>query len=1137
MTSPHRFLANDRNAAAGATVSASSILPAEATAFPLPRVRQGTARAILTGGYIGADDTQIDIEIVSDAGTGLLSQPVFAGAGNGALTDLAATGVPSQTFTLLLASTGTATKPAAVDFYGVKLVAKPVGAAGNGISITVDTSAIVATATVYSFLEEAKAGDSEMKGPQWDFGGFALTADGELDGRTPRLRFGFDPQIYRQYKTLVDNDWQYVLDPPLVRDLPAETPVYALSGSYTVTVTAGATVEQYPGIVTLFDLLNALKTRSNLIEVQGVVVEDRTPGGMAAEDLPLRTDAYALPATYTGNAKFPGLGAVTVPAMASTEILTLTCVDDAVLGGEVWRVKGSVTGPLADCATDRPYGDPSSFGWTVPKVLPDQQGEEPSGNIYVKGVTFASRPDGAPAVELCVTPLVAGAKAKSKTIEAVYTKIPDLAGCDCAAAEAAGNLSATCLGVEIKGGAAMTIDPEYQARLQAFYAWLAARFGANTGIGNGRVYGARDEAALADKIESLFLSTLDQLFISTPVPAALTAWSEKFAAMKDDLNSIAGQTSIDPDGWPTGAKLWKNGTVLNVGDYVKTDRQDVEPVFWKVTETILWGVQGPDPLCSFPRTFGVPVTIQDPPCAQSIVPDYGALWPEAITDNYITVGYDGDLHYEVQLKVIPPTAQLSATQADIDAFARRYESAMKEVLAIAGIVPKAQAGGKRSDCWQPCDGAFEWRLNGMEYLPACTNAPYHSSVKKHDCDGNEAIVSTQEFGFIIRCACPERLLEGDSITIVIDTDAAPPKTYAVGDTIKIPVIAAAPLELAGGQDGDDTLTWTVRGSLGADWPDYVAPLGAEPLYDHGGLQFRLKPGGVPFALGDQYRFDAAGGVWRWRRDGGAWSGDLPITVDPVLLADGLSVTFKPGPSPAFVVGDSWGYHVQQPHAPKLARSPGRGGWRWSGTSGEWLATFPADTTMTTVSVWHTCQSGATFSLAGLDDANTVLWAKPITYRKGLTVLVLEGMEAVAACRQLRLTVANAGGGSIKWVWCGVPWSPECDAASISLRETWQMSRGARVARLTGRGGAGEINWRVQDSAWLESGDWAGLLSMLEHVKAHNDEPLVFLPNAEIPEDARLVRIASDDIDISDWRDFQFPERALDVQLPLAMVPL
>lgn len=1105
MTSPHRFFSNDRNAALLAAISANSVLPAESTAFSLPRIRQGTARAVLTGGYVGQDDTLIDIEIVSANGSGLLSAPVFVGAGNGSLSELSATGVPAQTFTLLLADTGTVTKPAAVDFYGAKLKATPTGTAGNGIALVVSTASLVATATAYSFLEAVTAGDSEFKGPEWDFGAYTLTADGELDPRTKRLRFGFDPQVYRQYKSFVDGQWSYQIDPPIVRDLPAETAVYALTGSYAVTVTHGATVENYTGIVTLFDLLNALKTRSNLIEVVGVVVEDKTPGGMAAEDLPLRTDAYALPATYTGNAQFPGLGPVAVDTDAPTEIVTLTCASVSILGGELWRVKGSVSGNLPDCKTGVPYGG-GDYGWTVPRVLPPET-TAASGKISVKDIQFAHRDDNAPYVEFCINPLVAGARAKAKTVEVIYTKKPPVNDCDCKDAPVTGQLDETCLGVKIDGVTTMALDPDYQSCLQALYSWANTFKTANTGLGSGRAYGERKELLLCDLIVDLFASALaDGVY---KVAGAKTAWDGALTAVQTDIASIAGQTGIGADGWPVGAKLWQPGVTVSPGDYVRSANDSDPAISLKVVATL---------------DISVTPAIADGPLALS------RTWPGtpgefAVDDGYITLVADS------------PDSQLVANDDEIKAFVERYASRMDYVRTLAGIVPKGEASTEGDGCWQPCDGEYEWRVNGAEYLPACSNKPYHSTIKMVDAKGNESIINTQEFGFVIRCACTERLLPGDKFTIVIDADAGPPKTYDVGDTIKIPVIAGQALELAGGQDGNDTLTWTVRGSAGAAWPNYVAPLGAEPLYDQNGLQFRIKPGGVSFALGDQFTLSIAGGAFRWRRDSGAWSSNLPITVNPALLADGLSVTFKPGPSPAFVAGDSWGYHVQQPHAPKLAKSPSRGGWRWSGTGGEWLATFPADTTMTTVSVWHTCQSGATFTVAGLDDANAVLWTKPLAYRKGLTVLVLEGIEAVAACRKLRLTVTNAGGGSIKWVWCGIPWSPECEAASIQLRESWQMARGVQAARMTGRGGAGEITWNVQSSAWLEQDDWNQLLAMLEHVKANRDEPVIFLPNAEYPAESRLVRIG-DDLDSTDWRDFLFlPERTLDVQLSLTPVPL
>lgn len=653
----------------------------------------------------------------------------------------------------------------------------------------------------------------------------------------------------------------------------------------------------------------------------------------------------------------------------------------------------------------------------------------------------------------------------------------------------------------------MALDPDYQACLQALYSWANTFKTANTGLGSGRAYGERKELLLCDLIVDLFAAALaDGVY---KVAGAKTAWDGALTAVQTDITSIAGQTGIGADGWPTGAKVWKPSTTVSPGDYVRSASDSDAAIPLKVIATL-------DSLAQ-PNVVDGSVSL-------------GGNWPGA-AGKYNTTG-----GFYVTLAVDSPDAQLAGTDDEIKAFVERYAARMDYVRTLAGIVPKGDASTEGDGCWQPCEGEYEWRVGGTEYLPACSNKPYHSAIKVADVKGNETMINTQEFGFVIRCACTDRLLPGDKFTIVIEADAGPPKTYDVGDTIKIPIIAGQALELAGGQDGNDTQTWTVRGSSGATWPNYVAPLGAEPLYNDSGLQFRIKPGGVPFALGDQFTLSVAGGTFKWRRDGGAWSGNLPITVNPTVLADGLSVTFKPGPSPAFVTGDSWGYHVQQPHAPKLARSPSRGGWRWSGTGGVWSAAFPTDTAISAIAIWHTCSAGATFTLSGLDNADGVLWTKAVPYRRGLAVVMLEGANAVAACRKLRLTVANAGGGSIKWVWCGVPWSPQWPIDSVTLRETWQMSRGLQSARLLGRGGAGEIAWSM-DGGWLNSQDWTDLLGLLEYLKAEQDQPFVFVPDAEIASEARLVRIGTDEVDISDVDDFQNSRRLLSVRLPLSAVAL
>lgn len=1140
MTSPHRFLANDRNAAWAAIVSASSVLPADATAFPLPRTRQGTARAIIAGGYTGADDALIELETVSTAGSGMLSAPVFSGAGNGALSDLAATGVQAQTFTLLLASTGTPTKRAAADFYGVKLAAKAVGAAGNGVEISVSTAGIVAAPTAYSFLEELKSGTSELKGPQWDFGSYALTADGEIDPRTPRLKFGYDPQAYRQYKVFSDNDWRYVIDPPIVRDLPAETSVYVLTGHYAATVTAGATVEPYSGIVTLFDLLNALKTRSNLVDVVGVVVEDKTPGGMAAEDLPLRTDAYALPASYAGNAAFPGLGAVAVDPSAPTEIVTLECLDVVTLGGETWGVKGGVTGALPDCETGRPYSA-GPYGWTVPRVIPPAT-DAPTGRIKVTDISLIARPEGAQDIELCVKPIVAGAKAKAKTVEVVYAKKPAIKDCKCDNAQVSGRLDFRCLGVSIEEGATVGIVAAYQTRLENLYAWREQFILGNTGIAGGTLRTVLEDVDLANRVTDLYARCLDDLFLAAadPPAPALTEWGEALTDMASDLAALGniqapptvprfefgafyedGDTVLPPIGQDTGHTYKVILGFMDVSP-LKTGEGPYPPDYQQATnfraDTAAgigaWPIDGTAVTVSGYGQYPVAATQVKAP-VKAMLADQG---PYAGTDATAGAG----------------TATLGHT---VEQFVQRYAARMDLVRTKAGIVPKSDAGRKGNACWRECDGDYEWQVGGREYLPACTNVPYHSCVEKVDADGKDYIESTQEFGFVIRCACPDRLLPGDKFTIVIDNDAGPAKAYAVGDTIKIPIIAAAPLELAGGQDGDDTLTWTARGSAGAIWPDYAAPVGTEPLYSQSGLEFRIRQGGIPFALGDQFQFAIAGGTFRWRRDGGAWSDDLDIAADPIALADGLSLSFKPGPAPAFAAGDAWAFDVKQPHAPKLARQPDRGAWRWAGASATWTAEFPADAAVAALAIWHDCQSTAAFSADGLDAAGAVLWTKPVPYRPGLIALVLEGPHAVGHCRKVRLSVSGAAGGSIRWVWAGTPWTPTHELASITLRESWLMARGETSARLVGRAKAGEIAWSLDGNSWLESGDFAALLDLLDHLKASSDAPFIFVPNDALPDEARLVRIGADELDFSDFDEFRADRRNLDIRIPLSAVPL
>ena len=1137
MPSVHRFLANHRNLATAAVLSASSVYPASDTITPVAGTRQGGARLVLSGAYTGQQDATVDVEVVTADAADLVSAPVFTGVGNGPLTELALTTAAPQPFLITVASTGIVTRAAALNFFGVALEAKAVGAAGNSLTLTVDTTGLTVTAAPWSFLEEANAGDSEFKGVQWDFGGYPLTADGYVDPRTARLRFGDDPQIYRQYKAYTDSQWVYHLDPPLARAVTVGTTVSAVTGGYTVTLTDGTVTETYTGI-TLYEFLSAMDSRSTLIKVIGVVSDDQTPGGMAVDDLPARTDAYALPAINKGGEALKGVTGVTVAADAPTELLTLSCYDVTVLGAELWTVKGAITTGLRDAETGKAYRD-RFYGFTIPQVLPEGSGLQ---NGRIKVTDFSLDWGESEGGELCIDPLIAGAKAVKKTVKVTLKERPPT-DCLCKDADVKGKISLKCLGLTVSEGGGMTLDPEYQSRLAALYSWRAEFMRANTRVDDAAVSAVFYDLELCDQITAEFASALAEIYLEA---AARTAWDTALTTMQADVASLLTmglENTTSPP--PSAPEPYQVAKLYTLGDRILHNG-----FAWRLLS--ITGVSAytvaPD---SIPGTAYVSVH-----SATSGTP-YFHGW-ETYTDTasttseqYTPTGAEGvfqrqfpitKLHWTWVMETNPPMEIPPATLGDIltedglTDFVRRYQAIMDYVRAVAGVVPKGSASGPGGGCWQEYDDATYWQVNGGEFLPAFFNRPYHSCVKTIDSKGVEGVLSTQEFGMIIRCKCPERLKAGSSFTIEIDADAAPPKTYVIGDQIQIPIIAATPLAWQGGVNGNDTLTWTVRGAAGSTWPDYAAPIHAEPLYDQAGLQFRIVSGGIPFAVGDQFSFAATGGTWRWRRDAGAWSAPAAIDLTPQPLADGLTATFMPGPYPAFVAGDRWGFVVQQPHALIGATVPSRALWRWAGETATATLTFSVDQPLTALALWHTLPATAEITVQGVDATDTVLWTVTPDWTPTIILALLEGTTAVAACRKLTVTVTQAAAGAIRWLWAGVPWTPDAGANHLSLNRQYSLLRGVDQARFIGGGHAGEIAWTADTrGSWLEAPDLAELLAMLDHVKTHHDEPMLFIPNRDVPE-SFLVKVNTDAVTLTDVSEFQYsPRRVISATLPLAAV--
>ena len=259
--SAHRLLANHNNAVPAATVTASSIFPAERQVFPQPLARQGNGQVIVSGGYTGANDADLEIEIAASAGTGArVSRPVFSGAGNGQMTQpTAADGTASQDVIITLVDLGTATTRAQAVIYGdVLLRAKAAGAAGNALSLRVTPNLALSGKPVGALSFALSKDAQEWSDQKHDFGALPLDPGGTIPANAPRLVFGRDlSRVYRHYKRWDGEQWQYGISPKLATDHAAGATVHAVTGGYSVAVTAGATTETYSA-VTLYDLLLAL---------------------------------------------------------------------------------------------------------------------------------------------------------------------------------------------------------------------------------------------------------------------------------------------------------------------------------------------------------------------------------------------------------------------------------------------------------------------------------------------------------------------------------------------------------------------------------------------------------------------------------------------------------------------------------------------------------------------------------------------------------------------------------------------------------------------------------------------------------------------------------------------------------------
>lgn len=527
-----RIIGNHANLARAAAIVASAQRASDQI-LTTARARRGNGGIVLAGPYTGAADSVVDVEVLGGpTGDVRATRPVVTGVGNGTLeVQSLEAGADPQTLRFTLLDAGTQAVPAMLDFFGVQLAARAAGAAGNALELSV-TRSLTYTDLPYATLQALSVGSASFDGPEFDWGQPAATA-ADIPAAALRIAFAGLPTVHRAWKTWEKGKFAYKIDPPLVFQVPENTRVRAVAGDYTISVTDGVDTETYTA-VTMYEFLAQVQARSALLQVLGVVAEDRTPGGQAVTDIPLRTDAHALPviASTTRRATLQ-VGAV-APG-AATENISITCMGRADGGEQMWSVSGGVSGQLPAAYTGRPYAlGPVAF--TIPAItVPVALGAAITGRFTP---TSRSTGEGLPAI--CFKPLLLGVAATDKEVTYVYRKRPP-ADCSCSSARPL-PVSLECLGLLPEDGGG-TMDTLIQTRLVDLMEWRASFVGSNLDVvssGSPDQYallrGDLGDVALADACIQLLVEALQEVY---DVSGALVAWDAAVVLFKAELASYA----------------------------------------------------------------------------------------------------------------------------------------------------------------------------------------------------------------------------------------------------------------------------------------------------------------------------------------------------------------------------------------------------------------------------------------------------------------------------------------------------------------------------------------------------------------------------------------------------------------------
>lgn len=1140
--SVNRILCNHTNLARAAVIAASAQRPSTDIRL-LGQQRAGGGRVVVGGAYTGTADTDIEVEVLSGTGGELTtSAPVIRGVGNGqlAVTAFDAAAQP-ETLTVALLDAGTSPEPALLEFFGATLSARHPGAGSNALALAV-TRNLTTSPLPFATLEAITADTAQFDGPAWDWGQPPATDSG-IPGSALRMMFDGFPTVHRAWKSWEGGRFVYRLDPAVPFAVPADTRILLVEGDYTLALTDGTVTETYTA-VTVYDFLAQVEARSALAAVRGAVAADRAPGGMAVTDIPLRTDAHALPASG------PRVEVLSVAPDAPTQNITLEYVGTGALA---WSVSGGVSGLLPNATTGvlYPHG-PVEF--RIP-------GPVAAGAARISAaLVLAPRQKGEYPPNVCFKPLRLGTDAVDKTATFTYTERPP-ADCKCETMRPL-RLDNSFLGLppETSGGDELD-DPDYVSRITQLYAWREAFVRANTSTPAPGVPddpGDYDETILGYNV---FLQVVGTGGVDA-------GWFTKGSSTLYSLEATAAAAAATYEvGRPVWVAPFSGSGTARTRNAAGEEVWLVGPRFENIVEllprspeadTVLTvaaievrAVVDLTPIPGAPGTAGrnsFLAETRDIEFADLAISELD----NALLKIVATVGGEkvaaleawDDLFNEVKAD-LSWIASIPQPDYHIDdqpegwtvenGFIERYRAVLTNVLLLVGIFPNADASTTAGDgCWLDYPDETHWWVDESgEYLPAFTNKPYISAARHSD----GRVVSTREFGFGIVTPCEHRLREGDRITIKITGTGQ--AGYKVGDKIVIPVVAAQSAPFVGGSDGDPTQTWTVRGTLSGALPDWLYHPAAPTPYTHGPATLTLAAGGIPWEVGDNISVSLEGGRLRWRRDGEAWAeGDLYGVTH--ALGDGLTLTTQPGAAPSFVAGDAWQFRALATYGVSRLRQPRIGqAFAWDGATVvlevDLGSVRPLEAVLLAL---HTLPGNCVIAIAGGDAAPDEWTAAPLWHPSA----VLAVLPAGASARYLRVSITGAGAGAaIGWLWAGQGWQPSVGASDLTLRRQYGLARGQGLnpaALYRGRGTGGAWRWAIDQGGALLGDNADALMALIDHTAENGMEPVCIVPDTRDPARAALAIIDVDEVVLTEhnnWQSSKVVAPAVSVELPFRAV--